>query len=167
MANIIEGDLWWILRPSLQLGNFNILGSIFYNHLTWEGFSLPPVPKHVCCGLEEGRYPLHEKYPNTEVFLVRIFLHSNWIRSTSYFFVFSLNAEKYGPEKTPYLDTFHVVFVRKNSVPGHFSRSVCFSSLTKLVPLSDLQDLLFPLLAKNHLRGRMKDSVDKSPAICE
>ena len=34
---------------------------------------------------------LLEKCPNTEFFL----------------FIFSPNAEKYGPEKTPYLDTFH------------------------------------------------------------
>ena len=27
-----------------------------------------------------------------------------------YFPVFCPNAEKYGPEKTPYLDTFHAVF---------------------------------------------------------
>ena len=27
-----------------------------------------------------------------------------------YFPVFGLNTEKYGPEKTPYLDTFHAVF---------------------------------------------------------
>ena len=39
--------------------------------------------------------------PNTELFLVRIFLHS----------VFSPNAGKYGPEKLPYLDTFHAVNV--------------------------------------------------------
>ena len=42
---------------------------------------------------------LHEKCPNTDFFLVRIFLHSDWI----------MNAGKYGPEKTPYLDTFHAV----------------------------------------------------------
>ena len=46
--------------------------------------------------------PLREKCPNTEFFLVRIFPHSGWI--------FSPNAGKYGPEKTPYLDTFHAVF---------------------------------------------------------
>ena len=43
---------------------------------------------------------LHEKCPNTELFLVRIFPHSD---------VFSPNAGKYRPEKTPYLDTFHAV----------------------------------------------------------
>ena len=36
------------------------------------------------------------KCPNTEIF-------------TTYLFVFSPNAGKYGPAKTPYLDTFHAV----------------------------------------------------------
>ena len=53
---------------------------------------------------------LCEMCPNTEFFLVRIFPHSDWIRrDTKYLSVFSPNAGKYGPEKTPYLDTFHVV----------------------------------------------------------
>ena len=30
-------------------------------------------------------------------------------RDTSYLSIFSPNARKYGPEKTPYLDTFHTV----------------------------------------------------------
>ena len=56
------------------------------------------------------KYALREKCPNTEFFLVRIFPHSDWIRrDTSCFAVFSPNAKKYGPEKTPYLDTFHTV----------------------------------------------------------
>ena len=29
--------------------------------------------------------------------------------SSPYFLVFSANTGKYGPEKTPYLDTFHTV----------------------------------------------------------
>ena len=32
------------------------------------------------------------------------------IFSGPYFSVFSLNTGKYGPEKAPYLDNFHVVF---------------------------------------------------------
>ena len=50
---------------------------------------------------------LCEKCPNTEFFLARIFPHSDWIRRDTYVSVFSPNAEKYGLEKTPYLDTFH------------------------------------------------------------
>ena len=38
---------------------------------------------------------LREKCPNTDFFLVRI----------------SLIRTEYGPEKTPYLDTFHAVYV--------------------------------------------------------
>ena len=45
---------------------------------------------------------LREKCPNAEFFLTRIFLH---------FPVFGLNTGKYGPEKTPYLDTFHTVII--------------------------------------------------------
>ena len=51
-------------------------------------------------------YTLREKCPNTLLFLVRIFLYSNWIRRyTEYLSVFSPITEKYGPEITPYLDT--------------------------------------------------------------
>ena len=34
--------------------------------------------------------------------------------SGPYFPVFGLNTEKYGPEKTPYLDTFHAVLTNSN-----------------------------------------------------
>ena len=45
-----------------------------------------------------------------ELFLVRVFLHSDWIRKdTEYLSVFSPNAGKCGPEITRYLDTFHSV----------------------------------------------------------
>ena len=45
-------------------------------------------------------------YPNT----ARIFPYSDGIRrDTKYLSVFSPNAGKYEPEKTPYLDTFHPV----------------------------------------------------------
>ena len=55
---------------------------------------------------------LCEKCPNTEYFLVRIFPHSDWIRrDTSYLSIFSPNAEKYGPENTTCLDTFHAVVI--------------------------------------------------------
>ena len=44
------------------------------------------------------------------VFLTTIFPHSYWTwRDTPYLSVFSPNAGKYGLEKAPYLDTFHVV----------------------------------------------------------
>ena len=60
---------------------------------------------------------LREKCRNTEFFLVRIFPHSNWIRrDTSYLSVFCSIAEKYGPEKTPYFDTFHTVYFREKII---------------------------------------------------
>ena len=40
--------------------------------------------------------------PNMEFFLLRIFLYSGG-------YEFSPDTEKYGPEKTPYLDTFPTV----------------------------------------------------------
>ena len=53
---------------------------------------------------------LCEKYPNTELFLVRIFLYSDLIwRDNPYLSVFSPNTGKYGLEITPYLDTSHAV----------------------------------------------------------
>ena len=56
---------------------------------------------------------LCEKCANTELFLVRIFLHSDWIRRFTHIFsdllVFSPNTGKCGPEITPYLHTFHTV----------------------------------------------------------
>ena len=43
-------------------------------------------------------------------FFRSVFPHLDWIRR-DYLSVFSLNAGKYGTEKTPYLDTFHAVCV--------------------------------------------------------
>ena len=47
--------------------------------------------------------PLLEKCPNMKLFLVRIF-QENTGKS-------GLNTGKYGPEITPYFDTFHVVYI--------------------------------------------------------
>ena len=46
------------------------------------------------------------------------------IFSGPYFPVFELNTEKYGPEKTPCLDTFHAVYskTRHNKYSEHWSR---------------------------------------------
>ena len=55
-------------------------------------------------GVQGVHYEVHslrEKWPNTEFFLVHIFS------------VFSPNTGKYGPEKTPYLDTFHTMIDTK------------------------------------------------------
>ena len=56
-------------------------------------------------GLSTGRSP------KTEFVLLSILTHLDWIwRHTRYLSVFSPNAGKYGPEETPYLDTFRAVF---------------------------------------------------------
>ena len=52
-----------------------------------------------------NKYALREKCPNTDFFLVHIFPD---------LFVFSPNARKCGPEKTPYLEAFHAVMGLKN-----------------------------------------------------
>ena len=55
---------------------------------------------------------LREKCPNTEFFLARVFPHRTGYIRTEYrqiLQIFSPNAGKYGPEKTPYLDTCHAV----------------------------------------------------------
>ena len=58
--------------------------------------------------------PLREKCPSTELFLVHIFLYSDWIRRfTPKISVFSSNTGKYGPEITPYLDPFHAMLILK------------------------------------------------------
>ena len=63
----------------------------------------------VLVGLER-EHKMGQKCPNTEFFLVRIFPHLDCIRrDTLYLFIFSSNAGKYGPEKTPCLDTFREV----------------------------------------------------------
>ena len=49
---------------------------------------------------------LREKLPNTEFFLVRTLLYSDWIRRFS---SKSLNKWKCGSEKTPHWGTFHAV----------------------------------------------------------
>ena len=68
--------------------------TVYYNKkklaITMRNFAFSAVLRCV-----EGR--------NTEGFEVPIFPHSDWTRwDTEYLSVFSSNAEKYGPEKTPY-----------------------------------------------------------------
>ena len=76
----------------------------------WNDFEAE-IDTFQCSYLKQNVTPaLCEKCPNTELFLVRIFPHLDWIRrDTEYLFVFSPNARKYGPEITPYLDIFHAV----------------------------------------------------------
>ena len=61
----------------------------------------------VCCSCTCS---LRQKCPNAELFLVRIFLYSDWIRRF-----------------TPNSVRIRKIRTRNNSVFGHFSRSGCFS----------------------------------------
>ena len=74
------------------------------------------------------RVTLCEKCLNTELFLVRIFLYSDWIQENT-----DLNTGKYGPEITPYLDTFHAVwYLIKHDLLCHFYQFYRdFKSLTQ------------------------------------
>ena len=73
---------------------------------------------------KNGSSALREMCPHTEFFLVRIFPHSDWIRRyTKYFSVFSPNAGKYGPEKTPFFDTFHAVRIKRKDLETLFDEA--------------------------------------------
>ena len=57
-------------------------------------------------------FPLREKCPNTEFFLVRISPHLDWIRKyTEYLSVLSPNTGNTYQKKTTHLDTFHAVII--------------------------------------------------------
>ena len=66
----------------------------------------PPTPFHHARDFLPN-VSLCEMCLNTEFFLVCILPHTD----TSYLSVFCPNAGKYGPQKTPYLDTFHAVYL--------------------------------------------------------
>ena len=79
-------------------------------------------------------HTLREKCPNTELFLVLIFLYSDWIRRfTPKISVVSPKIGKHRPEITPYLDTFHAVTLFLISDKEHHKffqctrRSTCFT----------------------------------------
>ena len=65
------------------------------------------IKKTVFRYFHSNELSMREKCPNTEFFLVRIFLHSHWIQRF-----------------TPYSVRYRKIRIRKNSVSGHFSRSV-------------------------------------------
>ena len=55
---------------------------------------------------------MRKKMSKYDVFLVRIFPYSDWIRRfTEQISVFSPNTRRYGSEKTPYFDIFYAVKV--------------------------------------------------------
>ena len=70
------------------------------------------------------KWTLREKCQNTEFFLLRIFPHSDWIRrGTEYLSLFCSIAGKYGPEKTPHLDTFHAVEMEWNQIKSEWNQA--------------------------------------------
>ena len=82
---------------------------------------------------------LREKYPNTELFLVRIFLYSDWIRrevskygviSDPYFPVFWLNTERYRGSFRIQSD-YRKIRTRNNSVFGHLFIHIIISKFYK------------------------------------
>ena len=97
--------------PHLVTKNWHILKSLFFKIL-FNSKPPPPQPSPAPYAKRRGEgggvqgvhyevHSLREKWPNTEFFLVHIFS------------VFSPNTGKYGPEKTPYLDTFHTMIDTK------------------------------------------------------
>ena len=94
-----------------------------------------------------GSLTLREKCPNTKFFLVRIFLHSDWRKDTPHLSAFSPNPGKYGPEKTPYLGTFHAVipsymFDRTLNTPLRSRVSHYVVCLIKILTVSLLKTVL-------------------------
>ena len=57
-------------------------------------------------------------------------MHSNFLHSLAMcdFSVFSPNTGKYGPEKIPYLDTFHGVYVSQTANIGYDSSDYLIST---------------------------------------
>ena len=102
--------------------------------------------------------PLCAMCPTMEFFLVRIFLHSDRIQTdTKYLSVFSLNAGKYRPEKTLYLDPFHAVNRTRNHNP-----LVCKWTVNHLAkPLQSLNfQISYLLWAKSSLTSPWWQGVD-------
>ena len=90
--------LSWDLQPKI-LGLDRLLPELWNILLS---FLSPAFYFNSCTAWKVSKYG---------VFLVRIFPHSDWIRRDTSYSVLSPNAGKYGPEKTPYFDTFHTVVI--------------------------------------------------------
>ena len=81
---------------------------------------------NLCTNFKEKHQQVRELYAKSQLksFLIWEFLmwFTAWkvskygVFSSPYFPVFGLNTEKYGPEKTPYLDTFHAAIVQRVKV---------------------------------------------------
>ena len=66
---------------------------------------------------------LREKCPNTEFFLVRIFLYLSWIHISIYLYRISYSEYVYSVNVRIWFE-YRKIRARKNSVFGYFSRSV-------------------------------------------
>ena len=98
---------------------------------------------------------LREKCPNTELFLVSIFLYSDWIRRfTPKISVFSLNTGKYGLEITPYLDTFLTVYIKH-----YYEPCMNFSILTMIFSVKCCKTFLLGFFSKMQLKKWCSRSV--------
>ena len=109
-------------------GEFQHRGGFVITWSEYDNLSLPIALSclAISCGLiESSTSSLREKCPSTELFLVRIFPHSDWIRrDAKYRSVFSPNARKYGPEITPYLDIFRAVHICQLLLPLYQQTSI-------------------------------------------
>ena len=78
---------------------------------TWSHLHFFSCSRNATYCIESARkILLREKISNTEFILVQIFPYLDWTRRfTEQISVFSPAGGKYGPEKTPYLDTFGAV----------------------------------------------------------
>ena len=99
-------DLWWIREPFLwQHSNY------FKNFK--DSLKNDPFDKSST-----------SEYLNTTVWNVSKYV----VFSCPYFPTFGLNTGKYGPEKTPFLDTFHAVYIYSNVVKKTFCFKAVFVS---------------------------------------
>ena len=90
---------------------------------------------------EEEKTTLPEKCPNTEFFSV--------LRFTLQIAVFSPNTRKCGPEKNPYLDTFHAVRITKSSGKLHQKGHKNKKSYLKLLKIFDLNQVWINFIEAN------------------
>ena len=129
------GQLLWHLFSLHKLWSFPLrISSVTFGHIYWKN-----QPHFLCCELNiqfklsklnfrltffnqfchlflpvpstKLYITLHEKCPNTEFFLVRIFLYSDWIR-------------RFSPYLLCIYSEYRKIRTRKNWVFGHSSRSV-------------------------------------------
>ena len=88
--------------PLIGKSKWNILEKVYYDHSTL----LPQLFATSSVGSTVWNVSKYRAFSGPW------FPHSDWIpRDTKYLSVFSPNAGKYGPEKTPYLETFHTVLL--------------------------------------------------------